>query len=124
MKREAIDGVIAQLRMRYPELNAPLTWSTLSAILAREGVGVIRVPLIHDAQVISCDGVSIIALNSHGNQRRYTYYAAHEWGHIKLHFREADEIVYHTSACWPDDPREDDAEYFATSLLMGPSSMI
>lgn len=120
MRVAAIDAVIAELRSVHLELQQPLTWDGISAILAREGIPLLRLPLVHDAQVISCDGVSVIAVNSNGNPRRQTYYVTHEWGHVKLHFRDAGEIVYHTSACWPNDPREDDAEYFATRLMLGP----
>ena len=120
MNQSAIDALIADLRLLHPELQQPLTWETMSLILRRERIALLKLPLQHDAQVISCDGVSVIAINSNASVRRHTYFAAHEWGHIKLHFREPGEIVYHTSACWPDDPREDQAEYFATTLLLGP----
>jgi hypothetical protein len=120
MRTDAIDAMIADLRQIHPELQAPLSWETMSVILQRERITLLMLPLMHDAQVISCDGVSVIAINSSAPVARHTYFAAHEWAHIKLHFKEAGEIVYHTSACWPDDPREDDAEHFATQLLMGP----
>lgn len=123
MRIDAIDAAIADLRQLHPELREPLTWLSMSAILQREGITLITIPLVHDAQVISCDGVSVIAINSNAPVVRHTYFAAHEYGHIKLHFKEPHEIVYHTSACWPEDPREDDAEYFATSLLMGPQRL-
>lgn len=120
MNVAAIDTVIAELRQVHPELQQPLTWEAMTAILHREGIVLLRIPLTHDAQVISADGISIIAINSNSSPRRHTYYAAHEYAHVHLHFREAHEVVYHTSACWPDDPREDDAEYMATMLLLGP----
>lgn len=120
MNTDAIDDVIADLRLLHPELQQPLTWDAMSMILHREGITLLRIPLLHDAQVISADGISIIAINSNSSPRRHTYYAAHEYAHVHLHFREAHEVVYHTSACWPDDPREDDAEYMATMLLIGP----
>lgn len=124
MTNEAIDAVVADLRRIHPELERPLTWTTMSLILKRENISLLTLPLVHDAQVISCDGVSVIAINSNAPVARHTYFAAHEWGHIKLHFREPGEIVYHTSACWPDDPREDDAERFATMLLLGPTQPV
>lgn len=123
MRLTAIDAVIADLRSVHPELQDPLTWTAMSAILAREGIVLITIPLLHDAQVISCDGISVIAINSNAPVARHTYYAAHEYGHIKLHFQEHGEVVYHSTACWPEDPREDDAEYFATTLLMGPQRL-
>lgn len=122
MRTGDIDATIAELRSLHAELRAPLTWQTMTTILRREGISLLRLPLRHDAQVISCDGISVMAINSNAPTARHTYYAAHEYGHIKLHFRDG-EIVYHTSACWPDDPREDDAEYFATQLLMGPDHL-
>lgn len=122
MNVDAIDAVIAELRTIHPELQQPLTWNAMTRILGRERIVLFTTPLVHNAQVISCDGVSVIAINSNATVARHTYYAAHEWGHIKLHFRDPGEIVYHTTACWPDDPREDDAEHFATVLLMGPAS--
>jgi hypothetical protein len=120
MNAAAIDAVIAELRLVHPELQQPLTWEAMTAILHREGIVLLKIPLTHDAQVISADGISIIAINSNASPRRHTYYAAHEYAHVHLHFQEAHEVVYHTSACWPDDPREDDAEYMATMLLLGP----
>lgn len=116
MRSEQIDAVIAQLREAHPELRKPATWPKLLRVMHRLGVVVRLIPMAAEAKIVSMGGVTVIALNRRLHYSRHTYRLAHEFGHFALHMTGA-EVVYNMTPCWPDDPREDDAEYFATQLL-------
>jgi Zn-dependent peptidase ImmA (M78 family) len=94
-------------------------------ICDREGVTIRksagRMPRM--AQLVPYAGAWTIVLNKEAPLRRHTYLAAHELGHLWLHHdpqHDRAERVYNMGQHWPDDPREDDAELFATLVLMGP----
>lgn len=69
-----------------------------------------------------------IIVNHDAPRRRHPYYAAHELGHFLLHV-EGDgpgkwEVCYRMDDDWPDDPNEDEAEFFATAVLEGPRTAV
>jgi len=119
MQVESIDAVIAAKREVHPELAHPLTWDALRAITDREGIVLAAVSLTRPAKLVAYDGAWMILVNSGLPPRRHTYFAAHELGHLWLH-RTSDageRLVYHMDTNWPNDPREDDAEFFAQRVL-------
>jgi Zn-dependent peptidase ImmA (M78 family) len=119
---ERIAGIIRAKRRVHPELRRPLRWHGLQRILARENVGLFVVPMPTDinAQLVPYLGSWSILINSARPPRRHTYYGAHELGHLWLHHDlhfDRCEQVYHMGYDWAEDPREDDAELFASMVL-------
>ena len=126
MKIEEIAAVIDRKREHHPELARALTWPGLSRMCAREGVRLrtSREPLPRPAQLVPFAGRWAILLSRDAPFRRHTYLAAHELGHLWLHHdstAERWERVYNMEIGWYDDPREDDAETFASLVLAGPT---
>lgn len=119
MRAARIDAVIAALREAHPELRRPATWHGVRRVLKRLRIRVIFQPMRAEAKVLNMGGVAVVALNSDLPYRRHTYRLLHELGHVVLH-GDDDGVVFNMTPCWPDDPREDDAEYFAAQLLGGP----
>lgn len=119
MHTAEIDQIIVAVRERYPALRRPATWTAVKRALKEEGILLALLPITADAKLISMGGVSVIAIRQDAPRARHTYFAVHEYAHIHLHAPDADEVVYNMSPCWPDDPREDEAEYFAQRLMMG-----
>jgi hypothetical protein len=124
---EQISAVIDAKRAVHPELARPLTWPGLERICMRERIR-LRVspePMPRPAQLIPFLGRWAILLSRAVPYRRHTYLAAHELGHLWLHHdrgHERWERVYNMDSNWADDPREDDAEVFASLVLLGPRS--
>lgn len=123
MNVEAIAKVIARKRALHPELARHLTWPGLQRICAREGVSIrvskTRVP--RQAQLVPYAGSWTIILSPDAPPRRHTYLGAHELGHLWLHHDatcDRWERVYNMDADWYADAREDDAELFASLVLM------
>lgn len=114
------DRILEEARALHPELRRPLTWNGLLAVLRRERIQVVHAPLSRPAALISGLGTHVLLLNSDLPPRRHTYYAAHEYAHAKLHVGEGEEPCFFMDHDWGDDPREDEAEYFAACLLGGP----
>lgn len=119
MQTHSIDRIIERIRRTYPELRGPATWEAMRRVLKREGITLMLLPLAGDAKLISMGGVSVMAIRSTAPAVRHTAYAVHEYAHIHLHAPAADEVVFNMSPCWPDDPREDEAEYFTQRLMQG-----
>lgn len=122
----AIAQVIAAKRETHPELARPLTWPGLLRICERERVyvRVRKSGTARPAQLVPFLGEWTIIISGTTPFRRHTYLGAHELGHLWLHhdpLHERAERVYNMDAHWPDDPREDDAELFASLVLMGPT---
>lgn len=122
MSPERIAGIIRAKRRQHPELRRPLRWIGLKRILAREYIGLFMVPMPahQNAQLVPYLGSWSILLNSALPPRRHTYFAAHELGHLWLHHDlhfDRWEQVYHMTREWEEDPREDDAELFASMVL-------
>ena len=123
MQSGEITAVLERKRELHPELARPLTWPGLERICGREGVRIAFQRIPRDAQLVPFLGGWTIVLNKDLHYRRHTYRAAHELGHLWLHHdlqHDRTERVYNMDTDWPDDPREDDAELFATLVLSGP----
>lgn len=125
MTVEQIVAVIGRKRETHHELARALTWPALVRICDREGIRirVSREPIPRRAQLVPYGGRWTILINRSSPARRHTYDGAHELGHLWLHHdRQHDrgERVYNMDTHWADDPREDDAELFASLVLMGP----
>lgn len=123
---DRISSVIARKRELHPELARALSWPGIQRICEREGVDLFvaksRMPRL--AQLVPYDGAWSIMISHDAQVRRHTYLAAHELGHLWLHHdatSERWERVYNMDRNWADDPREDDAEMFATLVLAGPT---
>src|SRR4051812_42207289 len=108
MSVSAIKAVIDQKAERHPELARALTWPGLVRICAREDVAIRksrgRMPRM--AQLVPYAGGWTIVLNREAPERRHTYLAAHELGHLWLHHDRAGaerwERVYNMEQNWPD----------------------
>jgi Zn-dependent peptidase ImmA (M78 family) len=112
--------VIDAKREAHPELHEPLTWNALQRILAREGVRLHIRRLRNHAQLIRYGSDFHIVVSSELPARRHTYAAAHELGHLWLHIENLPDTgtaCFHMDTEWRADPREDDAEYFATVVM-------
>lgn len=123
---EQIARVIDQKRETHPELGRALSWRALQQICARERIAIRRSveAIPRPAQLVPFAGRWAILINRTSPERRYTYLAAHELGHLWLHHdvqHDRTERVYNMDSHWPDDPREDDAELFAALVLAGPT---
>jgi IrrE N-terminal-like domain len=126
VKVEEIAAVIERKRQHHPELARGLTWPGMTRICQREGVRLCTSPepLPRPAQLVPFRGRWGILLSKDAPFRRHTYLAAHELGHLWLHHdqqHDRAERVYNMDTWWVDDPREDDAELFASLVLMGPT---
>ncbi|MGN6111259.1 MAG: ImmA/IrrE family metallo-endopeptidase [Kofleriaceae bacterium] len=111
-------------RQAHPELEKPLTPKALWRVLAREGVDVVRRRIRQRARVSSYGGAAVIFLHEDLSPREAWKYAAHEWGHVLLHFPEHGEHERQLSPCRRGDPREDEAALFARLLLLGAEATI
>lgn len=114
-----VDQVIEAVRVFHPELRRPATWSAMRRAFRREGILLTLLPLTSNAKLISMGGVSVMAVNRDAPAARHTYFAVHEYAHVHLHAPAADEVVFNMTPCWPDDAREDEAEFFAQRLMQG-----
>jgi len=65
-------------------------------------------------------GISVIVVRSDLPARKWVPVLAHEFAHAKLHAGDLGEASFHVAPCTPGDPRERDAQYLATCLLLGP----
>lgn len=123
-REEQLDRIIAAKRRTHRELRRPLDWAGFRAICAREDVLVELAPMDREAMLAGYGGVWMIVINANEHPRRHTYRGAHELGHLWAHVDQGPlgrfEACYHMDVEWPDDPREDEAEYIATLLLRGP----
>lgn len=124
MDLEAIRAVVREKSAIHPELLAPLTLRGLRRILEREDVEFIVRPLPRPAQLIPFLGGWSIVVDSRRPERQHVYLGAHELGHLWLHhdvhFDRWETRVYNMGDAWEPDPKEDDAELFATLVLQGP----
>ena len=125
MTDDAILATLAAKRAIHPELGEPLRWHGFRRILARENIALYLRSLGRPAQLVNFRGAWAIIINASSPARRHTYFGAHELAHLWLHHDptcDRREICYNMSTDWPDDPREDEAEYLAACLLGGPQS--
>lgn len=118
----AVVAAVEDARQRHPELQAPLRWRSLVQIFDRERIILRRLPIASNADVLGFDGIFVVTINSEAIHRNHTRYAAHEYGHIHLHFDDVGEVAKNLSPCQRGDPREIEAELFATMLLIGPDA--
>lgn len=84
------------------------------------GVPIIWRRMPRDARVVAPLGTPVIVLNPDVPPRRHTAVLAHEIAHVFMHLDARDVVVFNLDACWPDDPREDEAEVLAILMLGGP----
>lgn len=120
---EQIDRIVAAKRRAHRELRAPLTWAGFREICGREGIVVTLADVERPGCIFGFDGSWTILLSNRGV--RQLHYGAHELGHLWAHIDQEPlgrfEATYYMDTGWPDDPREDEADYVAALLLMGPS---
>lgn len=86
-------------------------------ILEREAITLAHAPMPREAALIAGGGVAVIVLNANTPVRRHTYRIAHELAHLWLHVDLEEQLVYHMDCDEADDPRETEAEAFATWML-------
>lgn len=113
-------AVLEAARVIHPELRRPLTWNGARAVCRRLEIPLVFHRMPRAGRVVALLGTPVIVLNPDVPPRRHTMVLAHEIAHVLLHVERDGEAVYHMDACWPDDPREDEAEVLATLLLGGP----
>lgn len=109
---------VHEARARHPELRQPLNGPRLALVLQRERINVVFRSISAKAYVFGADGVYIIVANSALRGREQVRVVAHEYGHIRLHV-DRDEITRQLEPCTPGDPREAEAEMFASALMLG-----
>lgn len=121
-RTEQLDRIVAAKRRRHPELRRALSWSGFREICAREGVIVTLADVERPGCIFGFEGSWTILLSSRGV--RQLHYGAHELGHLWAHVDQEPlgrfEATYYMDTGWPDDPREDEADYVAGLLLLGP----
>lgn len=117
-------AAVEAAREAHPELEAPLTGHRLWRVLARESIAVLRAPIRQAARASGFDGDFVITLQAGLPARQAWKYAAHEYGHIKLHLAERGEHIRNLSPCRRGDPRELEANLFALLLVLGPAHTV
>jgi Zn-dependent peptidase ImmA (M78 family) len=117
---EKCQHVLTEQRDRHPELRRVLTWNGVRAICRRLGIPIIAVPMPRPAKLIAPLGTPVILVDANTPPRRHTWFVAHELAHVFLGHACGEEFVFHLHECWPDDPREDEAEVLTTLMLGGP----
>ncbi|MFI5228406.1 MAG: ImmA/IrrE family metallo-endopeptidase [Gemmatimonadales bacterium] len=126
-RRHRVLNVLAAVdaaREAHAELALPLNWNRLERVFARERIQILRLPIESNAYVIGRAPVFTVILNSNRPARHHTRYAAHEYGHIALHFAQRGEVEKNLAPCQRGDPREWEAELFALMLRLGPEATI
>jgi len=118
---ERVYSAVDDLRGLHSELCEPrLTWDGLRRVLIREGVLVASVPLGRPAKLLPFEGMAVMLLDN-SRRARHLWYAAHEFGHWKLHASDdLYERCYHMDDILGDDPKEHEADLFAELLMYGP----
>lgn len=121
---ERMRALVEEKAEQHPELRRPLEWDGLKRILARESIGLGIVPMPRPAQLVPYLGSWTILVNASLSKRANLAGGAHELGHLWLHhdplFDRWETTVYNASTTWEEDALEDEAETFATLLVMGP----
>lgn len=121
-REEQLQRILEAKRRAHRELRRPLSWAGFHDICAREGVIVTQADVERPACIFGFDGSWTILLSIRGV--RQLHYGAHELGHLWAHIDQEPlgrfEATYYMDTGWPDDPREDEADYVAALLLMGP----
>jgi hypothetical protein len=124
MNIELIQRVLREKRSQHPELVDPLSWQSLRRITRREHVGLIVAPWSAPAGLVQFKGRWTIIIDSELSARHHSSYAAHELGHLWLHVDNS--VLGRAEVCmnftYPEsqDPREDEADFFAHALIYGP----
>jgi hypothetical protein len=124
MNIELIQRVLREKRVQHPELVDPLSWPTLQRICRRENIGLVVAPWPRAAGLVQYDGQWTIVIDSKLYSRHHTSFAAHELGHLWLHVDHSpfarNEVCMNFSWEASEDPREDEADFFAHALIYGP----
>lgn len=115
---DRVGRTVEAKREQHPELRTAVSYQDLLSVCNREGITVRHGPLPTAGVAISHGENRIIGLSTLGPVRFMAYALAHEMAHIWMH-GDDEPAVYHMIEPWPDDPREDEAEYLATILLQG-----
>lgn len=118
---EQLDQILRAKRRAHPELRRPMGWSDFRAVCEREGVVVEATSVQCQACLFSIDGTWIILVQRDGVRQLMP--GAHELGHLWAHVDQEPlgrfEATYHMDTDWADDPREEEADYIATQLILG-----
>lgn len=120
---EQLDQIVRAKRRAHPELRRPMDWSGFKSVCAREGVIVELADIERPACLFSVDGTWVILIRRNGVRQLMP--GAHELGHLWAHVDQEAlgrfEAVYHLDTEWAEDCREDEANYVAGLLLLGPT---
>jgi hypothetical protein len=122
MREAQIRARLVELRSVHPELDRPLTWTTLRQLLARDESIVVTTHRIGPkARIRAMGGVAVISFRVKLPPREWLFAGAHEWAHWLLHGdHEAPTRGYVTRRHRADDPREIEADFLARCLIAGP----
>jgi hypothetical protein len=119
---EQLDQIIRAKRRRHPELRRPMDWTAFRAVCAREGVIVTLADVERPACLFSVAGQWVIVIRRAGV--RHLLPGAHELGHLWAHVDQEPlgryEATYHMDTEWAEDPREEEADFIAGRLILGP----
>jgi hypothetical protein len=115
-------AVVEAMREAHPVLRDALTPDALYQVLRAEKIRLMRLPIDEKAYVVGIPPAFTIVVSSERPSRYHTRWAAHELGHVKLHFGDTIEMPKQVRPCRADDPRELEAELFGRLLMLGESA--
>ncbi len=99
-----------------------MDWAGFRTVCDREGILVELADIEREACLFSVDGTWVIVVKRAGVRQLFP--GAHELGHLWAHVDQEPlgrfEATYHMDVEWADDPREEEADYIASHLIMGP----
>lgn len=120
---EQLDQIVRAKRRVHPELRRPMDWTAFRAVCDREGVLVVLADVERPACLFNVAGQWVIVIRRSGVRQLLP--GAHELGHLWAHVDQEPlgryEATYHMDTEWADDPREDEADYVASLLILGPA---
>lgn len=122
---EQLAQIVRAKRRVHPELRRPMDWSSFRTICDREGIVLEFADIDRPATLFCIDGTWVILVQRAGVRQLLP--GAHELGHLWAHVDQEPlgrfEATYHMDVEWADDPREDEANYVASLLLLGPRQL-
>jgi hypothetical protein len=121
MNEAQIRERVAELRERYPELLAPLTWSGLRQLLAADDRLVIRKHRYGPkARIRAMGDVAVISFRIGLAASEWLFAGAHEWAHWLLHgSHDAPARGRGLRGQRESNPLEIEADFFARCLIAG-----
>jgi Zn-dependent peptidase ImmA (M78 family) len=119
---EQLEQIVRAKRRIHPELRRPMDWGGFRAVCDREGVVMQLADVKRPACLFNVDGTWVILIRREGVRQLMP--GAHELGHLWAHVDQEPlgrfEATYYMDTEWAEDPREEEADYIAGLLIVGP----